>query len=121
MIIIIAILGSSAFGAVISFIFTWLTNKKNNSLNYITDERRKWREKIREIVNGIEKSNFQGKENEDIGQYLIQLQVSINPYGRKRKMDYIKDGHIWDTIEKINYSQTESEFLKDKKVLLGYL
>ena len=119
--IIIAILGSSAFGAVISFLFTWLTNQKNNSLNYITDERRKWREKIREVVNGIEKSKFQGKESKDISQYLIVLQVSINPYGKKRKKDYAKDGHIWDIIDKLNDSKTESEFIKDKGVLLEYL
>lgn len=118
---ILAILGSSAFGAIISFLFTWLTNQKNNSLNYITDERRKWRKKIREVVNGIEKSKFQGKESNDISQYLSVLQVNINPYGKKRKKDYEKDGHIWDIIEKINNSKTESEFIKDKGILLEYL
>lgn len=118
---IITLIGSSVFGAIISYLFTWFTNKKNNSLSYITDERRKWREKIREIVNGIEKSEFQGVGNKNVNQYLIQLQVSINPYGRKSKIDYARDGHIWDIIDKIRNSKTEIEFEKRKNILIQYL
>lgn len=93
---VIAIIGSSAFGAVVSFLFTWISNRKSNSLNYITDERRKWRDKIREIIIGINESSFEGKKNKNINKYLTQLKVNINPYGKYNKIDYAQDGHIWE-------------------------
>jgi len=118
---IIAVIGSSAFGAVITFLFTWITNKKSNSLNYITDERRKWRDKIREIIIGIESVKYAGKGNKSINKYLIQLEVNINPYGKYNKMDYVRDGHIWDKINKLSESKTEIEFENNKNTLLEYL
>ena len=118
---IIAVIGSSAFGAVITFLFTWITNKKSNSLNYITDERRKWRDKIREIIIGIESVRYAGKGNKSINKYLIQLEVNINPYGKYDRMDYVRDGHIWDKINKLSESKTEIEFENNKNTLLEYL
>lgn len=118
---IITIICSSAFGAVISFLFAWITNRKSNSLNYITDERRKWRDKIREIIIGIENSKYKGKGNKNINKYLIQLEVNINPYGKYSRLDYIRDGHIWDKIKKTGQVKTEIEFENDKNVLLEYL
>ncbi|MBE5990672.1 MAG: hypothetical protein E7250_23475 [Paenibacillaceae bacterium] len=119
--IIIAVIGSSAFGAVITFLFTWITNRKSNSLNYITDERRKWRDKIREIIIGIESVKYAGKGNKSINKYLIQLEVNINPYGKYDRKDYIRDGHIWDKINKLSESKTEIEFENNKNTLLEYL
>ncbi len=118
---IIAVIGSSAFGAVITFLFTWITNRKSNSLNYITDERRKWRDKIREIIIGIESVKYAGKGNKSINKYLIQLEVNINPYGKYNRMDYVRDGHIWDKINKLSESKTEIEFENNKNTLLEYL
>lgn len=118
---ILAVIGSSAFGAVITFLFTWITNRKTNSLNYITDERRKWRDKIREIIIGIENVKYTGKGNKSINKYLIQLEVNINPYGKYDRMDYLRDGHIWDKIDKLGESKTEIEFENSKNTLLEYL
>ncbi|MGC6175198.1 hypothetical protein, partial [Lacrimispora sp. 38-1] len=118
---IIAIIGSSAFGAVITFLFTWFTNRKSYSLNYITDERRKWRDKIREIIIGIESVKYAGKGNKSVNKYLIQLEVNINPYGKNDRKDYIRDGHIWDKIKKLSESKTEIEFENNKNTLLEYL
>lgn len=118
---IIAVIGSSAFGAVITFLFTWITNRKSNSLNYITDERRKWRDKIREIIIGIESVKYAGKGNKSINKYLIQLEVNINPYGKYDRMDYVRDGHIWDKIDKLGETKTEIEFENNKNTLLEYL
>lgn len=118
---VIAIIGSSAFGAVVSFLFTWISNRKSNSLNYITDERRKWRDKIREIIIGINESSFEGKKNKNINKYLTQLKVNINPYGKHNKIDYAQDGHIWEKIKKFDELQTEIEFENTKCDLLEYL
>lgn len=118
---VIAIIGSSAFGAVVSFIFTWISNRKSNSLNYITEERRKWRDKIREIIIGINESSFEGRGKRNINRYLTQLKVNINPYGKHDKIDYAKDGHIWEKIKKFDEIQTEVEFEETKLNLLEYL
>lgn len=118
---IIAVIGSSAFGAVITFLFTWITNRKSNTLNYITDERRKWRDKIREIIIGIESVKYAGKGNKSINNYLIQLEVNINPYGKYNRMDYVRDGHIWDKINILRETKTEIEFENNKNTLLEYL
>ena len=90
-------------------------------MNYITDERRKWRDKIREIIIGIESVKYAGKGNKSINKYLIQLEVNINPYGKYDRKDYIRDGHIWDKINKLSESKTEIEFENNKNTLLEYL
>lgn len=118
---IIAVIGSSAFGAVITFLFTWISNRKSNTLNYITDERRKWRDKIREIIIGIESVKYAGKGNKSINNCLIQLEVNINPYGKYNRMDYVRDGHIWDKINILRETKTEIEFENNKNILLEYL
>ena len=118
---IITIIGSSAFIGILTLILNWAQNRKNNSLNYITEERKVWREKIREIAAGIEKCKYQGKNEKNIKQYLNQLEMNINPYGRTFQVDYAKDGHVWKTIEEIRKSDSENRFKKNKKLLLGYL
>ena len=119
--IVIAIIGSSAFGAVVSFIFTWISNRKLNSLNYITEERRKWRDKIREIIIGINESSFEGRGKRNINRYLTQLKVNINPYGKHDKIDYAKDGKKKKKIKKFDEIRTEVEFEETKCNLLEYL
>lgn len=119
--ILIAIIGSSAFGAIVSFLFTWITNRRSNSLSYITDERRKWRDKIREIIIGIDNSCYKGKGNKNINMYLNQLEVNINPYGQYSRTDYERDGHVWEEINKLKDVKSDKSFDQDKRLLLKYL
>lgn len=118
---IIAILGSSAFVGIITIMLNWAQNRKNNSLSYITEERKLWREKIREIAANIVKCNYNGENEKNIQQYLRQLEMNINPYGRTLAFDYMQDGHIWKVIDEITKSDSEEEFEQNKELLLGYL
>ena len=118
---IITIIGSSAFIGIVTLILNWAQNRKNNSLNYITEERKVWREKIREIAAGIEKCKYQGKEENNIEQYLSRLEMNINPYGRTFQTDYAIDGHVWNVIEEIRRSDSENRFIQNRKLLLEYL
>ncbi len=45
--IISVILGSAVISAFVSSLFSYFTNRKNNTLRHITEERKTWREKIR--------------------------------------------------------------------------
>ena len=118
---ITTILTSAVAGALITGIFGWINNQKNNSLNYITDERKKWRDKIREISGKIETCKFQGTGKKNVSGYLLQLENNINPYGKFDPADYEHDGHIWEVIGKIEQAGNEEEFKKYQKELLSYL
>ena len=117
---ILPILGSSAFGVFVTLIFNWLQNRRTASLNYITDERKKWREKIRTISAQIEMCEFRGTGEQRIGQYLTQLQMNINPYGSVYKFFhyYAYDAYIWDAIEGIRTAADREVFDKNKTLLL---
>ncbi len=115
------ILSSTVIGAIITAFLNWIKNKKNNSLLYITKERKKWRKKIRCISLGIRKSCFNGNGERNIETYLIQLQLCINPYGKGKCAEYLSDGHIWEIIEQIRLAKNKTAFENDKSILLDYL
>lgn len=119
--IFIAILSSSTIAAIITAIATVMQNRKNNSINHITEERKLWREKIREIAADIEKSKYRGEGQENINNYLVQLQVRINTYGILLKSDFKRDGHIWETIDKFKNIDDERIFEQEKEILLKYI
>ncbi len=118
---ILAIVGSSAFVAIVTLMFNWVQNRKQNSLSYITEERKLWREKIRKIAAHIEKCDYNGKNKKNIRQYLIQLEMNINPYGRTLSFDYLQDGHIWKAIDEFMKSDSAERFEQNKELLLSYL
>lgn len=112
-----AILSSSVVAASITAIFQWAQNRKNNSLNCITEEHKAWRTEIKEIFLAIHKSKYKGKNKKNIERYLVQLQMNINPYGMYARNDYLQDGHIWDAIQRVQESKCEQEFEENKKLL----
>lgn len=116
--IIIAILSSGAMGALIAAILKNIQTEKNNSLNYITEERKKWRSKIRKIGEKIQKCEY---GDNSIKEYLWELSSNINAYGKSEKNNYEQDGHIWEIIEELKNAQDEESFEEDKEILLSYL
>lgn len=127
------ILGSCLLAALVSGVVTIITSKKQNELKYITAERKKWREKIRDIARQIPDTN-----RENIGVLLAELKVRLNAYGYNEEFCEIadckksycemdnddKDGYIWRVIKKIEGIETneksadEKEFEKQKKWLI---
>lgn len=105
--IISAILGSAVIGSLVSSLFSHLTNRKNSTLQHITEERKIWREKIRKISEDLEEARFKDKK---INRLLVQLEVNINSYGKVAKDDYEKDSHIWREIEELKRIDKEEEF-----------
>ncbi len=115
------ILGSSVISSVVGALFGYITNKRNSALTHITTEREKWREKVRKISENIEKTEFHGKKKRNINRYLVQLEVNINPYGKRMENDYARDSHIWAEIENIRQVKNKKEFNEHKELLIYYL
>ena len=112
-------LGSGVFAAIISGMVSVLIAKKSNSLQYVTAERKVWREEIRGIVDGVGRSN----NRDEIAPYLTELESRINAYGYFEENNYMHDAHIWKLITKImndNHAE-KGKFLKYKDLLVKFL
>lgn len=114
-------LKSSLITAIVTFLFNLVLNRKKDTLSYITQERKNWRERIRELAEKIEMSRYNGSGNEDIKPYLVQLKMNINTYGKDCIMDISHDSHIWQSIERIQLVTSEEEFNNEKEMLLNFL
>lgn len=102
---------------IIALFVSVFINKSDAKLKYITNERKEWREKIREIA-----ANLQSEENIfKIENILCELEVRINPYGIKDKDNIFKDGHIWRIIEVLKKCKDYDRRKENKEVLIKYL
>lgn len=94
---IITLLSGAGLGAILSAILVFLNNSKRNQIDYITKERAEWRKQLKIILEKL----TDDKKRESA---LIQLKSQINPFGKNMdikysKPYYMKDGHIWDTLD----------------------
>lgn len=118
---LITILSSSVVAALITAVFAYIQNRRTNSINYITGERKLWRDKIKTLAEDISKCKYHGTKDKDISVCLVRLQMNINTYGKVKKNDYIHDSHIWDIIDRIQKADSEEAFEADKELLLYYI
>lgn len=112
--------------AVIVAVIQYFQGEKNNKLQYITEERAKWRKEIKEIITEIGIADFQ-----TIEKCLTDLGKNLNAYGycpegryENDKLDFLKDEHIWremDIIQKAVNEHNMPNFEKSKKNLIHYL
>ncbi len=115
------VLGSTVIAAIISGVVSYLVLIRKSKLKYITEERQKWREDIREIAENIEKNTYSIKND------LTKLKVRINAYGRNNKNDdscYYNDAHIFKIIKEIEKYDKERNYEKiseKKEILIEYL
>ena len=112
--------------AVIVAVIQYFQGEKNNKLQYITEERAKWRKEIKEIISEIRIADFQ-----TIEKCLTDLGKNLNAYGyypdgryENDKLDFLKDEHIWremDIIQKAVNEHNMPNFEKSKGNLIHYL
>lgn len=113
--------GSLILG-ILTAIIGVLKNKADNKLQYITSERAKWREEIREIA-----QRLQSVGEYEIDKILCQLKVKINTYGIANQDNVFQDAHIWKIIGTLenpqgsNIAERENKIKKAKKILIEYL
>ena len=110
--ILTIVLSSSVLVGIITSIVTFVNNRKNNNLKYITEDRREWRKEIKKIVDDL--SVFKFREKEAV---LARVKVRINPYGKDAE-DILNDGHIWCIIRKIENATTKKECKEDVEKLI---
>lgn len=110
--VITAILTSTIIASFISGMTAYFQFKKNNQLVFITGERQKWREDIRNIADRIESS----QSFADMRDALVDLKVRINAYGRNSD-DVMQDSHIWKVIDKLEKHDEEYEAAKGLLIL----
>lgn len=114
--LIVTILSSSAISSLIVVISNIFLNQKKNSIEYITGERKVWRQEIREIAEEIEKAD----EN-NINIPLTKLKVRINAYdyfeqNQQDSGDYV----LWNLISicEKKYNPDTLRILKKNVIML---
>ena len=110
-------LSSTVIVAIISALITLFSNKHKSILDNITLERKEWRNKIRVIVEELEKCNTQN----DILNIANKLKVYLNAYGISNNNLYGKDGHIWGLFTQISSLQNNKQLISYKTQLIEYL
>ena len=70
---------------------------------------------------GVKRSVYKGIGEENVEQYLDKLEMNINPYGKNKKWNYAKDGHIWEAMLEIRNAQDEKVHAQKKELLINYL
>lgn len=111
------ILELSAIVSFIGIIVSYFTFRKSSKLNYITQERKEWRESIRTIVEELERCPYDKRK-----QVLTKLKTRINTYGFCGENES-EDSHIWKRIYIIEKcEQNDYENCREKLILfLGLL
>lgn len=116
------LLSSAVITTIISGIISFLASRRQAMLQYITGERKEWRDKIREIA-----SNLNGAGYKDTLKLLSELKVRINAWGNKAvSTKYSSDAHIWELINEIESKEFKGKNIKDnlekkQKQLVEYL
>lgn len=111
------ILELSAIVSFIGIIVSYFTFRKSSKLNYITQERKEWRESIWTIVEELERCPYDKRK-----QVLTKLKTRINTYGFCGENES-EDSHIWKQIYIIEKcEQNDYENCREKLILfLGLL
>ncbi len=108
------ILSSIVLSSAISSLVSILISSKNSTLQYITNERKEWRDEIRKLTEELYKaSSF------NVGETLIKLKTRINSFGKRYKR-FSYDAHIWGIIENLENSD-QNNFMLCKNILIDYL
>ena len=112
---IVIIFSSTVIATSISAIFTYLQNRKNSNLQYITLERKAWRDELRSISEEIWNADI-----ENIDSVMVKLKVRVNAYGNFNKSIF-QDAHIWRIIKYLELNtaeKTDEDFAECKRLLL---
>lgn len=112
------VLSSVVLSAIVSGVITYIIANKKSKLQYITDERKKWRNKIRKIAKKLHNASYA-----DTLSILTELKVRLNAFGaNKCSKQYNKDVHIWQIINEIETTkQSKLNLIAKQEELIEYL
>ena len=119
---IIDILRTAVIAAIVSSLFTYIISKKDDRLKYIVEERKIWREKLREIVHNLNEIQYSDEGDEvkllKTKQTIADLECRITPQGLTCE-NITLDSHIWKKLEDIYDSDIYKEV--DTTILRRYI
>ena len=104
----------SAVATLVSSVVSYFTFRKSSSLNYVTKERKEWRDALRSIAEDMEQCPFEKRKA-----VLVRLKTRINAYGLANE-NVMEDTHIWDIIKEIEVCD-EADYDNLKQRLIYYL
>lgn len=112
------VLSSVVLSAIVSGVITYIIANKKSKLQYITDERKKWRNKIRKIAKKLHNASYA-----DTLSILTELKVRLNAFGANEcSKQYNKDVHIWQIINEIETTkQSKLNLIAKQEELIEYL
>ncbi|WP_338127337.1 hypothetical protein [Vibrio cincinnatiensis] len=117
--IVSVILGSSVLAALITAVFTRKAHEDNVALKYITEERAKWRQKVKELVSDLTDAVHLSANNREKVQKVrsisAYLKISLNP-DPKEKLDSDILACLNEICRNPNYSK-----VKELEVLVSKL
>ena len=108
--VICVVLGSSVVSGLVTVIYNMVRDNRQSMMDNVTSERKRWRDKIRELAINIEHSEYKGFSDRNINGYLSELEVNINAYGKCYIFSFEQDSHIWETCEAIRIAKSKKEF-----------
>jgi hypothetical protein len=100
--LIITVISSLSIGSIIGIYLQKRINDKNNYLKHITGERRKWREKIRDLI-----PQLRDDKNVNVDKIASELQIRLNP-------EDPKDLYVIEKIKNLSNSKTDKNELKNE-------
>lgn len=100
--IFFTLLSSSVLATIITSIFNIFVNGKKLETNHITNERKTWRDQIRNLSQKINHA----EDLNELKKILAELKLSINAYGLLKRNQYLSDGHLWQLITEIEQLNT---------------
>lgn len=112
------LLESVVIAAIFSGLVSYIISRRQGNLQYITSERKEWREKMREIASELNGASY----NETL-KVLTKLKVRINAFGNNKvSIDYSDDAHIWEIISELETKKPTKEILAlEQKQLIDYI
>lgn len=116
--IVTIILSSTLLATIVTSVFNVLTNKRKESIENITKERKTWRDEMRVISLSISKS----KNIKELQIAMSELKVRINAYGMAHSSIFA-DSHIWEQISIVESNQflSTEEFDNIKRRLVNLI
>ena len=113
-----ALLSSAVIAAFFSGFVSYIISRKQVNLQYITGERKEWREKIRDIATKLDGASYKKTVH-----LLTKLKIRINAFGNNGVfISYSKDAHIWELINDIEKEEISKSILRLKqKQMIEYL
>ncbi|PIH59063.1 hypothetical protein [Paenibacillus sp. LK1] len=112
------IITASVSATVIAAIINKISNDKNQSLKYITDERAKWREFVKISASKIYSGKYDLDKETEAG-VITHLILSLNPL--RFTSDNRLDNRIRELLEEIEKGNRAQEVLKEFRYCIGTL